>query len=263
MFEDKKIIVYGTGFMADIFMKTLEYRSMQGNVIGVVTTAGGKELFHGFKNERFDENVIPQDTLICVVMHDMYKQELEERLKSKNLNYIWFDSMTLINFIAGEPIQTKRKVSIVDLVRNNIDDYRMAVRWLAIDEYYGKNNSGFLLYKKYWAAFTGENSANKRLEKFKLLIENVEKYGVNYDCPLLVDRNYIICDGSHRFTIAYYRGNKEILCNIYQDLSLVRRMYGENPYLTKIVLTSSDIYTEEEKQLIRNTDKKIRKDLMR
>jgi len=111
-----------------------------------------------------------------------------------------------------EEIATK-EISVADLFlaqfyEGDYTNYKhcdAAVRMLAIEEYYGKNEIGFELYDR-----MQRPSGFDWRPRFKRLIQSCEEKGIQGDSMIETDRHFAIMDGSHRATLALYRG-KEFL----------------------------------------------------
>lgn len=85
--------------------------------------------------------------------------------------------------------------------KQKFNRYDIIVRYLAIEEYYDKNNYGFRLYEKMQSKRIGFVNHNNRLIE---LIENINKFSYNYQSLIFIDsRNHLI-DGSHRFALSLY-----------------------------------------------------------
>lgn len=108
--------------------------------------------------------------------------------------------------------------------------YDLAVRYLAIEEYYGKNEVGFELYKKmhtlggnYGQVNEVENYYNSTrkkkgrsprwgtahmeqhsVEQFQQLLASIDKRGYDENSLVMNDRNLLSMNGSHRVTVALY-----------------------------------------------------------
>lgn len=127
--------------------------------------------------------------------------------------------------------------------------YDYAVRYLAIENYYGKNQIGFKLYRKMHmrAGNYGDvNQRNEYLEKkrkknkkifmrfagieqhseeqFKKLIQSIEKRGFDSKSVVMADRNLLSTDGAHRNTLAVYFG--EDYLNVEIKKKLGQRRYS-------------------------------------
>lgn len=74
------------------------------------------------------------------------------------------------------------------------------VKYLAIESYFGLNNYGFSLYKKMQEKRIGENWN----DRFKNLIQSVEKNGYLNNFTIETDINYSIHDGAHRLALAMF-----------------------------------------------------------
>lgn len=111
-----------------------------------------------------------------------------------------------------------RKIPVNDLLLSqyhggDFSSYRHydgAVRMLAIEEYYNKNNIGFDLYRRMQI-----KSGFDWTERFKTLISSYEKEGYKKDSYIEVDEHLQIMDGSHRLTLAAYNGQEFINALIY------------------------------------------------
>lgn len=92
--------------------------------------------------------------------------------------------------------------------------YDMIVRLLAVEDYFGKNNYGFRLYKKMQAARISPEWVEPSVERFKALIESYEKNGYDEQSEIIIDQNLNLLDGSHRMALAMYYKHYEISCKV-------------------------------------------------
>lgn len=124
--------------------------------------------------------------------------------------------------------------------------YDIAVRVLAIENYYAKNDFGFSLYKKmhmlggnygqtnlteaYYneakkkkkAAIYGKVKEEHSVEQFKELIQSYERNGYRQDSTIMADRNMMSMNGSHRIALALNREQDFINVEVH-DLDFSRR----------------------------------------
>lgn len=131
------------------------------------------------------------------------------------------------------------------LMQYNLKDYQqyqfydLAVRYLAIEEYYGKNNYGFQLYKKmhYLGGNYGQNNMTEEyynkmrkknktvkyglvkeehsIEQFQALINAYETKGYDPSSIIMADKNLLSMNGSHRIALAVYRGQEFINTEVH------------------------------------------------
>lgn len=95
----------------------------------------------------------------------------------------------------------------------------IAIKYLAIESYYGINNYGFDLYNKLQYYRTGKDWSNR----FKDLIKSFEK-GYDSNSFLDVDLNYSIHDGAHRVALSLFHNIDEMKVRLF-NTNLYRREY--------------------------------------
>ena len=116
-------------------------------------------------------------------------------------------------------------VSTVDLflsqyTNNEFNAVDIVVKYLAIEEYYGKNNYGFEMYRKMQMKRVGEDWN----ERFKQLIKSFES-GIDMKLWIEVDLNYSIHDGAHRLALAIYHECPNIPIRVF-NVDVIRRTYN-------------------------------------
>lgn len=79
--------------------------------------------------------------------------------------------------------------------------YDTIVRYLAVENYFSKNDFGFTFYRKMQSKRGFSEGAEA---KFKLLIDNVSENGFDVHSLMPVDKNQALIDGSHRLALALY-----------------------------------------------------------
>lgn len=116
-----------------------------------------------------------------------------------------------------------KTVSIRDLVarqffRGELNRYDIFVRYLAIEEYYGKNDFGFRLYSKMQNNRTGTDYyASYAIGRFRALIESYEVNGYDEKSAIPVGSNLAIWDGSHRVALGLYHNLPNISVDIHPE----------------------------------------------
>lgn len=123
-------------------------------------------------------------------------------------------------FVSGRKLriicQSKISVNDLFLAQYYDGDYTKykhmdaAVRLLAIEEYYGKNDYGFGLYRRMQAG-----SGFDWTDRFRNLIQSYEKNSYQEESILELDQNLAIMDGSHRATLAYYHGDEFLNAKLF------------------------------------------------
>jgi hypothetical protein len=113
------------------------------------------------------------------------------------------------------------------------------VRYLAIENYYNKNDYGFKLYNKMQFQRKFESQKRNNYEKhFRKLIQDIENYGYNSSSSILIDKNQQLLDGSHRLASALYYKEKDIPINISKE---TKKISFEIDWFKKKGFTSNEI----------------------
>lgn len=97
------------------------------------------------------------------------------------------------------------------------------VRYLFIENFFGKNNYGFNLYRKMQKKRANLNDTSKNFEE---LIKSFKSSGYRNDSPIVLDQNLQLIDGSHRLACALYFSTNSVPIKIH--LSSKPIFYGLN-----------------------------------
>jgi len=89
------------------------------------------------------------------------------------------------------------------------------IKLLAVEDYYGKNNMGFDLYKKYLVAHSSLNKALECIDKFKKLIDSFEKNAYDMTSEIHCDKNMHLLDGDHRTALCMYHHIGVVPCRVF------------------------------------------------
>lgn len=119
----------------------------------------------------------------------------------------------------SEPNYREIEINVKELflqqyINNEFNRYDIIVRLLAIEEYYGKNNVGFELYKKMQLARNPQNDVEEYINKFKELIVSWEKTGYQKESFIDTDAQLYIEDGAHRLAMALYWKTDIVSCRV-------------------------------------------------
>ena len=153
----------------------------------------------------------------------------------------YFD-MQIKGVLQSKPVIGYQTIAVRDIVLAQQEEgkyafYDIAVRLLAIDQYYGKNDYGFDLYAR-----MQENSGNGTFwkERFIKLIQSYEKNGLDPDAYIDLDENLKLLDGAHRLALALYQGVEFLNVKIHQ--ASIERRWTYNFFLEmKFSLEEMDI----------------------
>lgn len=237
--EGKNIIIYGDGYVGKQFLKTLRHNGMEEKVVCFTRTAvSGDGIVDGIKLKSLKDIKTLQNSIICIAVHESNKDEIIKNIEANEIyNYIWIYPV-LHSLIIGNPIMKNVKIPVKKILESNLDDYRIAVRYLAIENYYGKNTIGYDIYLKLMELHTSHETAVKRLSTFIKLIKDWEKLGYDDTKSIDILENGILIDGTHRFALGVYFGLSNMSCNIYdaQKYSNCFEISGEDAVMSKEVV---------------------------
>lgn len=118
--------------------------------------------------------------------------------------------------------------------------FDIVVKYLAIENYYNKNDFGFELYRKMQLKRVGEDWN----ERYIGLIKSFEN-GINMNSWIKTDLSYSIHDGAHRLALALYHNFGEVPVRVF-NVSIQRRYYGIE-WFRENGFSESEIATIEEK----------------
>ncbi|MBQ3008518.1 MAG: hypothetical protein IJD80_02910 [Oscillospiraceae bacterium] len=107
------------------------------------------------------------------------------------------------------PPPAKHSFSVSDIFFANCKEkeflrWDVTVKYLAIENYYGKNDFGFSLYGKMQNARTGREVAETSADNFKKLIISWEENGYLEDSCIYLDNDLTLQNGAHRLAMAIY-----------------------------------------------------------
>ncbi len=122
------------------------------------------------------------------------------------------------------------------------------VKYMFIENYYGKNNFGKDLYIKLQQNRGNVKDPEKIVFKFNNFISSVEKNGYSSDSVVGVDRKFYLRDGSHRNAMGLYLGLKNIKINF---------LNMDYPLNYKYSWFRDNGFSEEEISLIQNKEAEI------
>ena len=121
----------------------------------------------------------------------------------------------LADVLSKNNIGSKKNLNLSDVFFMQFDKrelrrYDIVVRYLAVEQYYGKNNVGFDLYRKMQDARVHPGYGEKAVGQFRDLIASYEERGYDSSSYIVLDRTLSLIDGSHRIALQIYHGISNI-----------------------------------------------------
>ena len=141
---------------------------------------------------------------------------------------------------------------------NNFRRLDVIIHYMAIEDYYGKNENGWELYSKYER--TSGRNADKSKAKFINLIKSFEERGCQTEkYPLKISleiknlKLLHVRDGAHRLACSIYFGSKYVYGYV------AKRPFGEIDIGSVLLLKRK--FTEEEIELLEEKKEQILKEV--
>ena len=239
-----KVVIYGTGYVATRFYNSLKEYGVDGNVECFITTEGSKDTIDGKGILSIDKFENAANIIICIAVHESIKDEIVEILEGRGIsNFLWIYPFQYA-LMLGKPISKGIKVPIKLIMNQCYNDYRMAVRYLAIENYYNKNDVGYEIYVKTMALHCSKKTALNRLQQFIFLIKNWEINGYDKIKPVIILENNELLDGTHRVAVASYFGQSYIVCDVFSLRKSIWEMHNEASRITGKSLRDAGINSD-------------------
>lgn len=254
-----QIIIYGTGYAADNFYRALQIRGIERNVICFAQTEADweKSFFKGLPIISVADLPKESDVFICLAVHEAIRDEIIKVFTERNIeNYVWVHP-NIFELALGSPVKYGEEIRVQDIIRNQgRNNYYFAVRYLAIDNYFGKNDVGYALYLNVLKLQCEDTTARKRLNKFCNLIKNWMEFGYQGERPIFLDEKYRLIDGTHRITLAFYLKQEYIKANVFPASENYYDVAKESDFLPVDLLIRSG-FGESEIRLLEEVQKEI------
>lgn len=222
-----KVAIFGAGYVAKRFYRALKEHGLNSNISLFVTTVGGDLEADGLPMITIDQLNADKQMIICLAVHESVKDEIIADLVKRGLtNYIWIYPF-LYELLLGMPMYNNVKVPLYKIWNAVREDYGMAIRYLALDNYYARNTNGYELYKRCLSLFNSDKTSEKRLIQFIGLIKSWEKNGYDVNKCSSIFEDYKIFDGTHRIAVASYFNQDFVMCDIYPMAKNIANIHNQ------------------------------------
>lgn len=262
--QNGQSVIYGTGYAAENFFKALQIRGVAERVkyFAQTDTGNGKRIFNNLKIISVDELAEMKGMFVCLAVHEAIRDEIIKIFQERGItNFVWVHP-NIYELAFGTPIKYDTDIKIRDIVcRQENENYYFAVRYLAIEEYFKKNDYGYKVYLQAMRLQCEEKTAYRRLEKFCELIGNWAGVGYQTNSPILIDENYRLIDGTHRICLALYFKQEIIKGIIFPASEHFYEIAKETDFLPESMLVDAGL-EREQIDVIKKTQIRIRERVM-
>ncbi len=257
--QENHIVIYGNGYIAQKFYRILDKKNMRSHIscFAVTDKSNCPREWQGIPINSIFEIDCLNDALVCIAVHEVIKDEIEDLLVKRGCrNYIWITPQ-LIPFAFGPPVECGKEIAVNKLVRfQGENNYWFAARYLAIEQYLGKNDCGYAIYEKFQATHCSLNTARKRLLRFQSLIEAYLSKQCQISQAIAIDSEGKIIDGAHRTAIYSYWNENRITADIYAASEDLYEIMGAKVFPDDEILRNHG-FTLGEMDLLENMRKEI------
>ena len=247
--EQKEIVIFGTGFLADMFYTALEANDLQDHVrFCLVTKAAAGETFRGLPVYGMEEcPEISEGMLVCIAVHEALLPGVQQTLQAYGIpaeRTVWITPY-LTELLYGECIREGMMPLKELMCAQDPENNWITVRYAAMREYTeGTGNRYKDLYIRAQSLHTSAATAAKRYEALKHICDEMRK-GYDASHPVLIDEDLRIIDGLHRTAAALLCGVKEIPYRMYRRSPVYDRVLKEENRLRNEVLLRAGFAAED------------------
>lgn len=254
--RSRKFTIFGTGSVADRFVKAIKTLGYWHNVNGFAVTKIKKEetIIDGKPVIEIDE--VARDETILVSVHNILLNEIVSILQKLEFQkFVWIYPY-LFDLYFGLPVKYNLQINVRDTVRHLNGIYTHAVYYMAIENIFQRNFIGDKIYIKYMSIFCNKETAIQRWTSFKSRIECYNTSEKLQEYNIKLSKNFdLVLDGAHRLMLAYYFGKENIIADIYDCTLNQYLFFSGNVALTEGQLYKYFLYDEIE--LIKKTCLKL------
>ena len=246
LISDHDIIIFGTGFVAELFWQALDFRKMTDRVRGFMrTNALPGEMHHDLPV--YSSNM-ESGEVICLAVHEAVEKEARAALGSARQGNIVWIYPNIHDLLFGRPLIYDQRITLSELIKKqDVKDHWLDIRYLAADAFLRSDSVDMAadLYIRAMSIHSRRETAKKRLQSLKSLIYSMVNLGYQPEKAILTDSDGRIIDGLHRTTVVALLGLKDIPCNVVQSSELYEVFLTDQVRLTDDVLRNAG-FTEEE-----------------
>lgn len=249
--DEEEIYIFGAGKYGKGIWKLLKDSGKEQNVSGfLVSDQHNNPKMIDEKMVYAIDSIRNKNAFILIAVSDQYQEEILSMLEKLQFhNVVNAYKYTFLDWNDVDIVEVHTLLQM-QYANEKFCRYDIAVRLLAIEEYFGKNTFGVSLYKKMQSQRVRSGYGEISKERFARLIMSWEKNGYDSDSEIIVDKNLRIIDGAHRVALAIYYGLTYLKVRIVDNEGTTR--FGKDWF--------KEHFDEEECQKIEDRLKQIKQD---
>ena len=252
--KTKQIVIFGAGFVAEMFYRALELHGAEGSLcFCAVTRAGSGQRFHGRPVLSLSEADIREDMLVCLAVHESAEDSLRDTLRPYEAQTVRVYPH-LFELLYGAPVRYEAALPLAALLaRQDREEYWLVVRYAAVRDYlaggrdYPRSRE---LYLRSLELHCGEKTALRRVSQMEALASSVAEEGFRSDRPVRIDEAGRVIDGLHRIACAACLRIETIPALVYPVSPVFDRIFEEKNRLPQRTLRAAG-FGEEDMRFLR------------
>lgn len=221
--------IYGAGRAAARLYNVLKNKKLLENFHGFVVSSNAN-------NQDFDGKIyaVSNDNLnrkanVFISTHKVFLSEVIEALSNNGFSRYEWIYPTIFDLEYGEPVLIEQQRNVKQLVSNMRSKYMLALFYLAIENFLGKNDFGIDCHIKFHMSHVSRLTAEKIAKLFCKRIEDYLKTNELEPYPIMINSREDYCmDGNHKLILAYYFNVLSINCNVYAENDVINKLRDEN-----------------------------------
>ena len=254
--HERGCYVFGTGFVASMFVEALRIHGELERVKGYLTTECHEPReFEGAPVRAAADRAVDRSALVCVAVHEASAAEVAQSLEQLGFSQITWIYPRLYDLVYGEPLYRQVVLETSHVIGAQDPSFNwLAVRALAAESLRGsacdQRDNALEAYVKAMALHCGAETARNRLNKLAALVRSMEEEGFHADAPVLVDTDLRIVDGLHRVAVAWLLGIERFPCDIVKASPAFDKLLTDRNKLTDDALAQAGL-TDGQRGLVR------------
>ncbi len=247
------VLLFGAGFVAQSFYKVLRNKNLDDLVEGCIVSGAGGDSFFG--KPVYSLSALPADVarehVICVCVHETLKDEVLGLLRNVQSAGTFWIYPFLFPMAFGAPVREGYISANALLSAQPKENHWISVRFMALEDHIAGRTDGYgiRVYKKTQGLFSGQRTADQRMQRFFVLYHAMANEGYRPECSVLIDEDLRVIDGLHRIAAAVMLGVRQIPYCMVQKNGIYEELFSEGNRITPAAQEKASLSQEEKKRL--------------
>lgn len=232
--KSEPFYIYGAGRAAARVYKALKNKELLENFNGFIVSSNTNSQTVDGKIYAVSNENLNRKANVFISTHKVFLAEVIEALSDNGFSKYEWIYPTMFELEYGEPILVEQQRNVRKLVANMRSKYMLALFYLAIENFLGKNDFGIDCHIRFHMTHVSRQTAEKIAKLFCKRIEDCLKTNKLEPYPIMINKYEDYCmDGNHKLILAYYFNVPSINCNVYAENDIINKLRNANPVIIK------------------------------